>query len=233
MLLLTGCESSSGRKTPSAYFESYWRNLPKWRDSRIDLHKVDLASVKPINIKHEYSFTSHILLYENCPRQYKFYKELQFVEERKGSTLGGSLLHQTIEDIHKGFAGIAKATQCGILPIGIIGTDNKTLCGYVNKKTGYVIVTDKRDKTALRVHRLIMMTFCPIDNPDDYVVDHMNGIRNDNRLENLRWMTQEENLQKRDSNRANIQNNLLKIIQKYGYEETNKILLRVLSEKEN
>lgn len=101
LLLLTGCESSSGRKTPSAYFESYWRNLLKWSDSRIDLHKVDLANVKPINIKHEYSFTSHILLYENCPRQYKFYKELQFVEERKGGTLGGSLLHQTIEDIHK------------------------------------------------------------------------------------------------------------------------------------
>lgn len=101
LLILTGCESSTGRKTPSSYFESYWRNLPKWRDSSIDLHKVDLASVKPINIKHEYSFTSHILLYENCPRQYKFYKELQFVEERKGSTLGGSLLHQTIEDIHK------------------------------------------------------------------------------------------------------------------------------------
>jgi DNA helicase-2/ATP-dependent DNA helicase PcrA len=101
LLLLTGCESSTGRKTPSAYFESYWRNLPMWRDSSIDLHKIDLASVKPINIKHEYSFTSHILLYENCPRQYKFYKELQFVEERQGGTLGGSLLHQTIEDIHK------------------------------------------------------------------------------------------------------------------------------------
>ena len=101
LLLLTGCETSSGRKTPSAYFESYWRNLPKWRDSSVDLHQVDLASVKPVSIKHEYAFTSHILLYENCPRQYKFYKELQFVEERKGSTLGGSLLHQTIEDIHK------------------------------------------------------------------------------------------------------------------------------------
>lgn len=101
LLLLTGCESSTGRKTPSAYFESYWRNLPKWRESQVDLHKVKLADVKSVNIKHEYSFTSHILLYENCPRQYKFYKELQFVEERKGSTLGGSLLHQTIEDIHK------------------------------------------------------------------------------------------------------------------------------------
>ena len=101
LLLLTGCETGTGRRTPSAYFESFWRGLPSWRDSRVDLHKVDLASVKPVSIKHEYSFTSHILLYENCPRQYKFYKELQFVEERKGSTLGGSLLHQTIEDIHK------------------------------------------------------------------------------------------------------------------------------------
>lgn len=101
LLLLTGCDSSTGRKTPSAYFESYWRSLPQWRDSHVDLHKVDLANVKPVNIKHEYAFTSHILLYENCPRQYKFYKELQFVEERKGSTMGGSLLHETIEDIHK------------------------------------------------------------------------------------------------------------------------------------
>ena len=101
LLLLTGCDSSTGRKTPSAYFESYWRSLPQWRDSSVDLHKIDLASVKPVNIKHEYAFTSHILLYENCHRQYKFYKELQFVEERKGSTMGGSLLHETIEDIHK------------------------------------------------------------------------------------------------------------------------------------
>jgi len=101
LLLLTGCEQATGRKTPSAYFAPYWNNLPKWNASQVDLHKVDLAKVKPTNVKHEYSFTSHILLYENCPRQYEFYKELQFVEERRGSTMGGSLLHQTIEDIHK------------------------------------------------------------------------------------------------------------------------------------
>ena len=101
LLLLTGCETTSGRRTPSSYFEPYWKSLPKWNDKSVDLHKVDLASVKPVSIKHEYAFTSHILLYENCPRQYEFYKELQFVEERQGSTMGGSLLHETIEDIHK------------------------------------------------------------------------------------------------------------------------------------
>src|SRR5690606_20618817 len=60
-----------------------------------------LDSIKPVNIKKEYSFTSHILLYENCPLQYKFYKELEFTEVRTGGVLGGSLLHQTIEDIHR------------------------------------------------------------------------------------------------------------------------------------
>lgn len=101
LLLLTGCESTTGHKTPSSYFEEYWNRLPKWDDKSVDLHNVKVAEVRPVNVKHEFSFTSHILLYENCPRQYKYYKELQFVEERKGSTLGGSLLHETIEDIHK------------------------------------------------------------------------------------------------------------------------------------
>lgn len=101
LLVLTGCETDSGRRTPSSYFETYWRPLPAWDAQDVDLDALELAKVKPVNVKHEYAFTSHILLYENCPRQYMFYKELQFVEERKGSTMGGSLLHQTIEDIHK------------------------------------------------------------------------------------------------------------------------------------
>ena len=39
----------------------------------------------------------------------------------------------TIEDIKKGFAGLAKATKCDILPIGIVGSQNKTLCTFKGK----------------------------------------------------------------------------------------------------
>lgn len=42
-------------------------------------------------------------------------------------------------------------------------------------------------------HRLVAETF--IDNPDDKKeIDHINGIRHDNRVENLQWVTKSENM---------------------------------------
>lgn len=48
----------------------------------------------------------------------------------------------TIEDIKKGFAGLARTTKCNILPIGIVGSENKTLCpfkGKIKVKIGEII----------------------------------------------------------------------------------------------
>ncbi len=48
----------------------------------------------------------------------------------------------TIEDIKKGFAGLARSTKCNILPIGIVGSENKTLCpfrGKIKVKIGEII----------------------------------------------------------------------------------------------
>jgi DNA helicase-2/ATP-dependent DNA helicase PcrA len=101
LLVLTAFEKKGQGRNPSKYFEKSYRELKSWRNSNFKPELLKLEEIKPINIKKEYSFTSHILLYENCPLQYKFYKELEFTEVRTGGVLGGSLLHQTIEDIHK------------------------------------------------------------------------------------------------------------------------------------
>ena len=46
-----------------------------------------------------------------------------------------------------------------------------------------------------RVHKLIALTFIP--NPNDYpVINHINGNKHDNRVENLEWTTIQDNTQK-------------------------------------
>lgn len=89
-------------------------------------------------------------------------------------------------------------------------------------KNGYIIVSILNKP--YRVHRLVMEAFEPVENSDTLSVDHINGIRTDNRLENLRWMPLEENIMAMISNRKDLNIELTRIIQKYGYEETLKKL---------
>lgn len=89
-------------------------------------------------------------------------------------------------------------------------------------KNGYIVVSILNKP--YRVHRLVMEAFEPVENSDILSVDHINGIRSDNRLENLRWMDLDENINAMISNRKDLNIELTRIIQKYGYEETLKKL---------
>lgn len=101
VLALSACTKEGRGRTPSKYLQESFLSTPDWKSNEFKPNLLELDTIKPINIKREYAFTSDILLYENCPLQYKFYKELEFVKVRTGGMLGGSLLHQTIEDIHR------------------------------------------------------------------------------------------------------------------------------------
>lgn len=95
------------------------------------------------------------------------------------------------------------------------------------KNQGYCKVTlfdnnsDKkiRKKIDVRVHRAVMITFAPIKNYEDYQVDHINGIKTDNRLENLRWTSNLTNNAYKNINREKINNKINELLQKYGYEK--------------
>lgn len=99
-LLVLAAQEKQGRgKSPSKYFERLFYEVPSWRD--VDLSALTYEAVKQINLKREYSFTSDITVFENCAEQYRFFKELEFAAIRESPMLFGTLVHQTIEDIHK------------------------------------------------------------------------------------------------------------------------------------
>ena len=98
-LLVLTCNED--KRTPSMYFREMYEDLKNTDDPAFGLSEFEFKSVKDVNLKESFSFTSHIAVYELCAMQYKFYKELGFAPVQVGAMLFGMVVHQTIEDIHR------------------------------------------------------------------------------------------------------------------------------------
>lgn len=95
----------------------------------------------------------------------------------------------------KGFEGLYKISNTGkILSLKYKNGRKPTLKKPNLCKEGYYVINlckDYKNKIC-RVHRLIAEAFIP--NPENKPqVDHINAVRTDNRIENLRWVTNFEN----------------------------------------
>jgi len=100
-LLVLACQEKTGHsKEPSRYFADLIAPLPHWHEPAFQPELMTFEAVKSINLKKEYSFTSHITVFENCAEQYRFFKELEFMPVKVSPMLFGTLVHETLEDIH-------------------------------------------------------------------------------------------------------------------------------------
>ena len=102
---------STGTK-PKDFFRPIWEGLDQWPHVKKEALKAQKFQSKPPFVpKKMLSLTSHINVYETCPRQYQFYKEFEFTPSRAGQLLFGTLVHQTIEDIHRAILDGEKITE--------------------------------------------------------------------------------------------------------------------------
>lgn len=113
--------------------------------------------------------------------------------------------------------------------------DTKKLIGNQNTNNYIEIRTiDKNgNQRHFNAHRLIYFSFHPeqLQYEKSLQIDHINGIRNDNRIENLQALTNVKNVKKRDEEQTQIKLLTTQLILKYGYEETKKFLQNLLDKQ--
>lgn len=84
--------------------------------------------------------------------------------------------------------------QVYVSTLGHFKDKNKRNLPVLVKNSGYLSV-----KTSVGIkscHRLVLLTWRPIPNAEELTVDHLNHNKRDNSLNNLEWVTRQENLRR-------------------------------------
>ena len=100
-LLALTCVENKFKPVPSMPFKRVYEELHDVKESDFEFQKLNFEKVKEINIKEIFAFTSHIKLYNLCPKLYKLQRKYEFIMPQDKGAIFGTLVHETLEDINK------------------------------------------------------------------------------------------------------------------------------------
>lgn len=66
-----------------------------------DVNTLEISEAKESALSKPYSYTADYLAYDRCPRQYMIFRKYGFIPSRSQTMFFGSLVHNTIEDLHQ------------------------------------------------------------------------------------------------------------------------------------
>lgn len=144
-----------------------------------------------------------------------------------------------IEEIWKDIIGYENEYQISNLGNVYSFKSNRILKGYTKKnkphyedRHWYITVSLCSNGVEKRffVHRLVAEHFIPNPDKKEYV-NHINGIKDDNRVENLEWVTAQENTQHAYDNKLEIFNEKTKEAFRKNNEEQGYRIIEIYSQK--
>ncbi len=111
-LLVLAHVQGRGQRIDPAFSQILRGNIA--RVPALDVTALPAATAEINDVARRYSYTGDYLAYLRCPRQYMLFHKYGFAASRTQTMFFGSLVHQTIEDLHNRLIATRARAQGGV-----------------------------------------------------------------------------------------------------------------------
>ncbi|MGL5124219.1 MAG: UvrD-helicase domain-containing protein [Fusobacteriaceae bacterium] len=141
--------SNVSKPAPSNFFSELFNSLPEYHKHLSEFSHNMIESSPYLPSKKRFSFTGDIALYTHCPTKYRFLKYSFFPIFYTGDEFIGTLVHNTIDSIHKNILNKIPITKKEVI------LQLKQNYNFMNIKHGINLNKDEKEKILKDIFRYL------------------------------------------------------------------------------